>query len=179
MRPAGAYVTLCYRRSALDAAQVKPWLLPELSRLAEADRLRVLPGKTPVEIRHGSTVLRSTDEQGRPLSGPENPPLEVPTDFVLLLTGYIQDTHLLELIGIELIGPDRRPNINPQTMESNVPGVFVAGTATAGSPSGRIQVIIETCHAHVERILAAITGCSVSGLGETDPDAGAAHQDRV
>jgi hypothetical protein len=41
-------------------------------------------------------------------------------------------------------------------METNVPGVFLAGTAISGSPEERVRVIVEDCHVHVPRIVAAL-----------------------
>ena len=82
---------------------------------------------------------------------------DVPADFVLLLTGYVQDTTLLEQAGVELVGDNRAPQIDPQTMETNVPGLFIAGTAAAGTQV-RFRLFIENCHPHVTRIAKAITG---------------------
>ena len=41
-------------------------------------------------------------------------------------------------------------------METNVPNVFVAGTAIAGSPRERVRIIVEDCHVHVPRIVSAL-----------------------
>jgi len=43
-------------------------------------------------------------------------------------------------------------------MQTNVPGLFVAGTAVAGTQRSGVRVFLENCHVHVDRILAAITG---------------------
>ena len=139
---AGAHVTLSYRRQDFDAKSVKFWLLPEIRSMIRDERVRFLPGTSPVEIRHGTVLLDSGEE--------------LAADFVLALTGYRQDTTLLEMAGVALEGPDRKPRLDETTMETNVPGVFVAGTAVAGSPRERVQVIVEDCHVHVPRIVAAI-----------------------
>ena len=81
---------------------------------------------------------------------------EVEADFVLMLTGYEQDTTLLENAGVEFSGDARVPSYDESTMETNVPGLFLAGTAVQGSPVGRVRVIVENCHVHVPRIVAAI-----------------------
>jgi thioredoxin reductase (NADPH) len=52
---------------------------------------------------------------------------------------------------------ERAPRFNEETMETNVPGIYVAGTATAGSQQS-YSVFIETCHIHAKRIAAALTG---------------------
>jgi thioredoxin reductase (NADPH) len=150
----GADVTMSYRRPSFDPAIVKPWLMPEISAMVSNARVRFLPCTIPVEIRPGAIWLKPADEEGRAIA--HELPEEIKTDFVLLLTGYEQDTALLEMLGVELIGSDRKPMFNSESMETNVPGVFLAGTATAGSPAGKIRVIIESCHIHVPRIIASI-----------------------
>jgi thioredoxin reductase (NADPH) len=140
---AGAKVTLSYRREDFDAASVKFWLLPEIRSMIRDERVRFLPNTTPREIRSGSVVL--------------DPIGEVMADFVLLLTGYRQDTSMFEMLGVDLQGADNKPRLNEETMETNVPGVFVAGTAIAGSPAERVRIIVEDCHVHVGRIVNALT----------------------
>ena len=67
------------------------------------------------------------------------------------------DTTLMENAGVELTGDGRAPVFDRRTMETNVPGLYVAGTATAGTQQ-RYSVFIENCHIHAERIAAALTG---------------------
>jgi thioredoxin reductase (NADPH) len=138
---AGAHVTLSYRRADFESS-VKFWLLPEIRAMIRDQRVRFLPNTAPMEIRQSSVVL--------------DPLGEVPADFVLALTGYRQDTTLFDLLGVDLQGPDRKPRYDETTMETNVPRVFVAGTAVAGSPVERVSVIVEDCHVHVPRIVAAL-----------------------
>jgi bacillithiol disulfide reductase len=140
---AGAHVTLSYRRDDFDATSVKFWLLPEIRSMIRDERVKFLPNTSPREIRGGSVVL--------------DPIGEIRADFVLLLTGYRQDTRLFEMLGVDLQGADCKPRIDESTMETNVPGVFVAGTAIAGSPAERVRIIVEDCHVHVDRILKAIS----------------------
>ena len=136
---AGAHVTISYRREDFDPSTVKFWLLPEIRSMIRDNRVRLLPRTTPLEIRERSVIL--------------DPIGEVPADFVLALTGYHQDTTLFEQLGVDLGGDDRRPRYDESTMETNVPGVFVAGTAIAGSPKERVSIIVEDCHVHVGRIV--------------------------
>lgn len=81
----------------------------------------------------------------------------VRADHVLLMTGYLQDPLLFEQLGVSLCGPDRKPRHRVETMETNVPGVFVIGTGSAGSQS-RTRVFIETSHVHVKRVADALVG---------------------
>jgi len=151
---AGADVTLSYRGDDFDPKVVKFWLLPEVRALIRDGRIRYLPRTTPLEIGHGTALLAPVDGDA--------PPFEIDADFVLLLTGYRQDSTLFDQLGVELRGDDRQPVYDPETMETNVPGVFVAGTAVAGTPPRKVTVIVETCHVHVPRIVAAIQGARVA-----------------
>ena len=147
---AGADVTLSYRREDFDPKIVKFWLLPEIRSMIRDDRVRFLPNTTPLEIRPGSVILGGAQT------------IEVPADFVLMMTGYCQTTTLFDMLGVKLEGIAREPVHDQATMETNVPGVFVAGTAVAGTPPRKVSVIVETCHVHVPRIVAAIRGQRVA-----------------
>jgi len=56
-----------------------------------------------------------------------------------------------------VFGEEKKPGYDEETMETNVPGIFLAGTAIAGSPVGRVRIIVEDCHVHVPRIVNAIS----------------------
>ena len=73
------------------------------------------------------------------------------------------DGSLLEGAGVELVGENRAPKVNIETMESNVPGLYVAGTA-AGGTQYRFKLFIENCHAHVVRIAQALTGSEPTNI---------------
>jgi thioredoxin reductase (NADPH) len=165
---AGAAVTISYRRSDFDPGVIKFWLLPEIRGMIRDGRVSFLPNTIPLEIRSGAVLLARTGEDARLLA--EGAPLEVPADFVLLMTGYRQDTSLFGTLGVDLGGVDQQPRYDPETMETNVPGVFIAGTAIAGTPPGKIRVIVESCHVHVDRIVAAVTGRRLAAPGRAPED---------
>jgi thioredoxin reductase (NADPH) len=81
----------------------------------------------------------------------------VPADFVLALIGYEQDDTLFKLAGVERLGDCHAPRYDPETMETNVPGLYVIGTAVGGTQD-KYTVFIENCHVHVARVAAALTG---------------------
>ncbi|HEV7764806.1 MAG TPA: NAD(P)-binding domain-containing protein [Thermoanaerobaculia bacterium] len=139
----GAEVTLSYRGSELDEKRIKFWLLPEIRSLIRDGRLQYLPRTIVGEIQGDRVVL---DPHG-----------EVQADAVLLLTGYEQDSTLFEQIGIRLEGQGKCPQFDEQTMETNVHGLYVAGTGAAGTQLGGVKEFIETSHVHVARIVAALT----------------------
>jgi thioredoxin reductase (NADPH) len=143
---AGAKVAMSYRRKELDARSIKYWLTPEIASLIKEGRIATHFGTTPVRIGKASVELAG--ESGN---------VAVPVDFVLLLIGYEADVTLLRLAGVELHGECRAPRYDAKTMETNVPRLYVAGTATGGTQD-KYTLFIENCHVHVERIVAALTG---------------------
>lgn len=145
----GAGVALSYRGAALPAG-IKYWLRPELEYLIESGRIAAHFETVPVAIRTEGVDLERAAGGGR---------FRVPADFVLLMTGYVADMSLFEMAGVELSPDDRKvPAFDERTMETNVGGLFVAGTATAGTQRSGVRVFLENCHIHVDRIVAAITG---------------------
>src|SRR5688500_18630183 len=141
----GATVTVSYRRADFDSKVVKFWLLPEIRALVRDGLVRFLPRTWPLAIKQGSVVLAGSKAE-----------TEVAADFVLLMTGYRQDPTVFELFGVELRGDDRQPVYDPETMETNVPNVFVAGTAVAGTPPREVNVIVDNCIVHVQGILVVL-----------------------
>jgi thioredoxin reductase (NADPH) len=71
-------------------------------------------------------------------------------DFVFALTGYHPDYEFLQSLGIELTRPEMRPVCDPQTFESNVPGIYVAGVIVAGSRTS--EIFIENGRFHGKQI---------------------------
>ncbi|MCC6660812.1 MAG: NAD(P)-binding domain-containing protein [Phycisphaerales bacterium] len=152
----GAAVTISYRRPAIDPARIKYWLMPELRDLIGSGAVAFHPLTIPVGIGPGGvTLARCPDDRALPSRAADR--FEVAADDVLLLTGYTMDTAMLEAAGVAISGPRRAPEFNPATMETNVPGLYVAGTATAGTQE-RHRVFIENCHTHAARIAAAVLG---------------------
>jgi thioredoxin reductase (NADPH) len=144
---AGARVTISYRKPQFDSASIKYWLWPEMNGLIQSGKLKAYFNSTLKEIHPGGAVLRE----------PNGNEINVPADFVLILIGYEADMTLVRMAGVELKDAGQVPVFDPATMQTNVPGVYVAGTAVAGT-QGRYQVFIENCHVHTDRILASLTG---------------------
>ncbi len=71
-------------------------------------------------------------------------------DFVFALTGYHPDYDFLRSMGIELSGEQCRPVCDPETLESNVPGIYVAGVIVAGSRTN--EIFIENGRFHGQQI---------------------------
>ncbi|HEX4054559.1 MAG TPA: NAD(P)-binding domain-containing protein [Tepidisphaeraceae bacterium] len=146
---AGARVSMSYRKPQFDAASIKYWLWPEMNGLIQSGKLKAHFNTTLKEIRPGGAVLL----------GDGGKTIEVPADFVLLLIGYEADMTLCKMAGVELKQPGNAPTFDPATMQTNVPGVYVAGTAMGGTQE-RYAVFIENCHVHTQRIMASLTGAA-------------------
>ncbi len=172
----GVDVAISYRRAEFDEKRIKYWLLPELKWLIEKGRMTFYPRTAVRAIGEGWADLAEAgplDDEPEAWDGSspehEDPgfrpggdalvgtPQRVEADDVLLLTGYVQDKSLFEQLGVRLEHRERRPAHNAETMETNVPGVYVCGTAVGGTQT-RARVFIETSHVHAERIVRAITG---------------------
>lgn len=147
---AGARVTMIQRRPELEHERIKYWLLPELRWLIKKGMIDFLPRTCVSEIT--PELVRAASDDGTVH--------EVGADAVLLLTGYVQNGDLFEMLGVERRGEEERPVHDHETMETNVPGVYVAGTAVGGSQR-RAKVFVENAHEHVERIVRAIAGRDV------------------
>jgi thioredoxin reductase (NADPH) len=79
---------------------------------------------------------------------------ELPNDFVFALTGYHTDNDFLRSLGIEIDPETLKPRFDPETLESNVRGVYLAGVVIAGRESGK--VFIENGRFHGEQIFKAL-----------------------
>lgn len=126
---AGARVTLVYRRPELKPS-VKYWLRPDFENRVKAREIAAHLGCEVVEITPSAVVVRDSHGATHAL----------PADRVYALTGYHPDFSLLQRIGVELTGPDERPTHNPATLETNVPGVHLAGSVTAGRAISEIFI---------------------------------------
>ena len=151
---AGASVALSYRREGLPEKSIKYWLMPEMGGLLEKGADGGIVGHmrtVPVKIGPAHVTLE------RRIEGQEPEQFDVEADAVLSMIGYEQDNRLFRLAGVELAGADQRPTYDEQTMETNVPGLYVAGTAIGGT-QGRYRVFLENCHVHSDRIAAHLCG---------------------
>jgi thioredoxin reductase (NADPH) len=159
----GASVTISYRGDTFDPKRVKYWLRPELEWLISKSRIAFRPRTTVKSIQCERVELQSD-------SGSVT---NIEADLVLLLTGYVQDPQLFQQLGIELEGEELAPKFALHTMQTNIPNVFVAGTAAGGSQR-RARLFIENSHIHVRRILKTIAQRDVPW--PTDRDFGELEQ---
>ncbi len=154
---AGAEVAISYRRATFSE-RVKEHIRPDLLAQIDNGNITFYPETVPIEIAPTHVRLQSVHDRS-------TEPIIHPTDFVLLCTGFRADMSLYEMAGIELIDERRVPRHNPKTMETNVPGLYIAGTTAAGEYQDRYRLFIENTHEHVVKIVRHISGQTPARIG--------------
>lgn len=138
----GARVTLLVRAPAISD-RVKYWIKPDLENRIRAGAIRAIFDVRILEIApEGIRVASPSGEQ------------TIRADAVFPLVGYEPDFALFERCGIRLEGPERVPVHDPETLESNVPDLYLAGALLGGTEIGRI--FIENSRHHAVWIARAI-----------------------
>jgi len=138
---AGAKVSISYRREKFNERSIKYWLLPEIKWLIENKKIDFHPESIVTRITPTHVQLDS-------MTGPQ----KIEADFLLLLTGYEMDTSLFQHAGVKLQGKNRSPQFDNQTMQTHIPGLYVAGTAAGGTQQS-YKLFIENCHSHIVKIM--------------------------
>jgi thioredoxin reductase (NADPH) len=126
----GARVTVVHFLDDFDRG-VKPWVLPDIRNRVEKGEVEVRWEHRVAEIRPESVIVRS--EKTGALE-------EISNDWVLALTGWKSDPGLLHALGVPVDDESGVPAHDPQTMETPVPGVFIAGVLAAGNNANRIFI---------------------------------------
>jgi thioredoxin reductase (NADPH) len=139
----GARVTLVHRGPELSRS-IKYWIKPDIENRIKEGSIEARFQTRVVEIRAGSALVE----------GPGGARDEIAAESVLLLTGYHPDATLLRQAGVTVDDVTLKPDIDQATLETNVPGLFVAGALAAGNETSRI--FIENGRFHGEAIVAAI-----------------------
>jgi thioredoxin reductase (NADPH) len=132
----GAQVTVVCRGENLSSS-VKPWVKPIFDSMVAKNKISLLTSAYVSQIH--STYVEIKSELTGEIKRLEN-------DFVLALTGFRPDRKLLLSAGVDMIGELEKPTFNPDTMESNVPGLYVAGVIASGRNAN--EVFIETGRGH-------------------------------
>jgi thioredoxin reductase (NADPH) len=134
----GAHVTLVHRGAAMHH-HVKYWILPDINN-------RIKNGE--VAAYFSSSVAGIAEDSVELLTPKGAVTLE--NDFVFALTGYHPDFDFLASLGVRMEGVDRCPACDPQSLESNVPGVYLAGVIVAGARTN--EIFIENGRFHGRQI---------------------------
>jgi thioredoxin reductase (NADPH) len=135
----GAQVTLVHRHGTLGDS-IKYWVRPDIENRIKEGSISARFEASVVEIRPTEVVI---DQHGKRE--------EIPCEGVFLLTGYHPDADLMRRAGIQCDAETLAPALNPETFETNVPNLFLAGGAVAGKATGNI--FIENGRFHGEKIV--------------------------
>ena len=140
---AGAQVTLVHRHATLGDS-IKYWVRPDIDNRIKEGSIAARFEARVIEIRPTEVVIERHGERET-----------IPAEGVFLLTGYHPDVELMRRAGIECHPETFAPTLNPETFETNVPNLFIAGGAVAGRNTGNI--FIENGRFHGERIIKVLT----------------------
>ena len=139
----GAKVTLVHRNAELGAT-VKYWVKPDIENRVKAGQIRASFQTKVREItRDGVLVENGGGERF------------LPARQVFILTGYHPDFSFIEALGVQLDPVTRKPALDPNTLESNVPGIHLAGVVIGGKHTG--EIFIENGRFHGKQIVEALS----------------------
>jgi len=142
----GARVTLIHFEHVLDSG-VKPWILPDITNRINNGEIGVRWRSRVIEIRPRSVLVQSE------MDGSVE---ELPNDWVFAMTGYRPDPEILLSLGVAIDPDTGIPSHDPATMQTNQPGVFIAGVIAAGLNANKI--FIENGREHGPRIVETVLG---------------------
>jgi thioredoxin reductase (NADPH) len=148
----GARVTLVHRGPQMHE-HVKYWVRPDIENRIKAGEIGAHFNSTVQEIGGDYVALQTPTGS-----------LRLKNDFVFALTGYHPDYDFLRSVGIELSSEQMRPVCDPENLESNVPGIYVAGVIVAGSKTN--EIFIENGRFHGKLIAAHLS----EKLGRGNPN---------
>lgn len=134
----GARVTLVHREAAMHR-HVKYWILPDIENRIKNGEITAHFNSSIVEVTLDTATIETP--QGK---------ITVKNDYVFAMTGYHPDFDFLQSLGIHLEGEDRCPSCDPKSLESNIPGIYLAGVIVAGNRTN--EIFIENGRFHGRQI---------------------------
>ena len=138
----GARVTLVHRKKELGAT-IKYWVRPDIENRIKAGQVRALFETRVRRITKDEVVVENGAGEKR-----------LPARRVFALTGYHPDFTFIESLGVRLDTESRRPALDPNTLESNVAGIHLAGVVIGGRHTG--EIFIENGRFHGKQIIQAL-----------------------
>ena len=136
----GGDVTMVVRQEEIGR-RVKYWVKPDIENRIEEGSIKAFFSSELKEIKEDKVVITTADGD-----------VEIPNDFVLLLTGYRPNFTFLENMGIKLSDDGKKiPKYDESTMETNIPGIYLAGVICGGVETHKW--FIENSRVHAKLIL--------------------------
>ncbi|WHY70007.1 YpdA family putative bacillithiol disulfide reductase [Neobacillus sp. SuZ13] len=139
---AGARVTVLYRGNKYSPS-IKPWILPEFESLVRTGTILMEFNALVKEITENQ-VIYTKDAEDKTISN----------DFVFAMTGYHPDHQFLKNMGVKIDEESGRPFFSPDSMETNIEGIYIAGVIAAGNNAN--EIFIENGRFHGEAISRSI-----------------------
>jgi thioredoxin reductase (NADPH) len=140
----GARVTLVHFGPTFDK-KIKPWVFPDFMNRVQEGAISACWESRVRQIEPDAVVVQNTDGERR-----------IPATFVYVMTGFAPNTDLLREAGVPIDDRTGIPAHDPTTLETPVPGLFIAGVVVAGYDANK--VFIENGRYHGERIVARLLG---------------------
>jgi thioredoxin reductase (NADPH) len=134
----GSRVTIVHRHPTLHP-HIKYWIKPDIENRIKNGEIAAFFMSMVKEIQPESILIQTPSGE-----------LRLKNDFVFALTGYHPDYAFLQGLGVQLTPDECRPVVNRETLETNVPGIYVAGVIVAGSKTN--EIFIENGRFHGQRI---------------------------
>ncbi len=145
-----AEVTMAIRGDEISE-RVKYWMRPNILNRIKEGSIKAYFNTTVEEIKPDSVILNTPDGK-----------VTIENDFVLAMTGYRPDYSFFEKIGLEFQDDEyRTPVLNDDTLETNIPGLYLAGVAAAGLKTSKF--FIENTRIHAGMIMDSIQRVEVDG----------------
>ncbi|QAS50757.1 hypothetical protein HLI_00355 [Halobacillus litoralis] len=142
LEKSGAHVTVLYRGEEYSKS-IKPWILPQFEALVRKGIVDMEFCANVKEITQDEVIYDCRGEEKR-----------IDNDFVFAMTGYRPDHSFLTRMGVEMDSETGRPTFDEATMETNVPGIYIAGVIAAGYNNN--EIFIENGRHHGGKIAEAI-----------------------
>ena len=136
----GGNVTMIVRNREISKS-VKYWVKPDVENRIKEGSIKAHFGAELLEIKSNSVIFKTENGETQ----------EIENDFVLAMTGYLPDFEFLKNIGLDLKGECLNPNYNPETMESNIAGIYLAGVVCGGKDTH--LWFIENSRIHAKQIV--------------------------
>jgi thioredoxin reductase (NADPH) len=138
----GARVTLVHRHAHLGQT-IKYWVKPDIENRIKAGQIKALFETRVMEITPQEVIVSNSGGEKR-----------LPAKQVFALTGYHPDFHFIQNLGVHLDPVTCKPALDPNTLESNVPGIHLAGVVIGGRHTG--EIFIENGRFHGKQIIEAL-----------------------
>ena len=134
----GAEVTMIIRHSEISKS-VKYWVKPDIENRILEGSIKAHFNAELTEIKENTVIFK--DEKGELH--------EIENDFVLAMTGYLPDFDFLRNTGIRLEGDFLNPYYNPETMETNIPNLYLSGVVCGGKDTHLWFIENSRIHANI------------------------------